>query len=296
LMDKRIAAKFAGVRKAVLEPVLIIEDGDVRSVVEVLLQFEESFICQRYKLPKFGFEIEVELDVHWNQKNQMLKLAVPTLGEDGRYVGQVAYGVADLPANGNEAVAQKWVAAVSKKSNSALTCINDGIYGSDFSRGELRLSLLRSPVYSGHPIEGKEITLQDRYIPRIDQGQRIFNFWFNAGTVKKRMESIDREALAKNEKPPALSFYPSGQGKPSKPFAVLSDDVVQIAAIKKAQKGDDYIVRLFEPTGKARATVLSLPQLKKKIKLSLGGFEIKTLRINPKNGKYLETDLLERKR
>lgn len=295
LMDRRTAAKFSGVRKASLEPVRVIEDGDVRSVVEVLLQFEESFICQRYKLPKFGTEIEVELDVHWNQKNQMLKLSVPTVGKDSRYVGQVAYGTAQLPIDGTEAVAQKWTSVVSNKSNCALTYINDGIYGSDFAKDELRLSLLRSPVYSGHPVGDKEITLQDRYISRIDQGQRVFNFWFNGGTVKKRREVIDRESLAKNEKPLALSFYPSGQGKQVKPFALLSDDVIQITTIKKAQKGDDYIIRLFEPTGKARTTVLLLPQLKKKIKLSLGGFEIKTLRINAKTGKYLETDLLERK-
>ena len=48
-----------------------------------------------------------------------------------------------------------------------------------------------------------------------------------------------------------------------------------------------------EPTGKARQTVLSLPAIGKKIKLNLAGFEIKTLRINPKSGKYTETNLLE---
>ena len=153
LMDKKTAAKFAGLRKPALEPVRVIEDGEVRSVIEVLLQFEDSFICQRYKLPKFGTEIEVEMDVAWNQKNQMLKLSVPTPFADAKYIGQVAYGVGELPANGNEAVAQKWTAVVSKKNNCAVTCINDGIYGSDFSKGELRLSLLRSPAYSGHPIE-----------------------------------------------------------------------------------------------------------------------------------------------
>jgi alpha-mannosidase len=295
LMDKKAAAKFAGVSKAALEPVRVIEDGDARSVVEALLRFENSFICQRYKLPKSGTEIEVAMDVHWHQKNQMLKLSVPAIEPESQYVGQTAYGVCDLPANGDEAVSQKWVAVVSKNSNRALTCINDGIYGSDFSRNGLRLSLLRAAAYSGHPVEGREILMQDRYSPRIDQGQRCFNLWFNAGAVKKRLERIDREALAKNEKPYALSFFPSGQGKQPKPFAMLSDDIVQITAIKKAQKGDDYIIRLFEPTGKPRATTLSLPLFGKKIKISLGGFEIKTLRINPKTGKYIETDLLERK-
>jgi hypothetical protein len=54
------------------------------------------------------------------------------------------------------------------------------------------------------------------------------------------------------------------------------------------------IVRLFEPTGKARTTVLSLPFMNRKVKVTLGPFEIKTLRINPRTGKVLATDLMER--
>jgi hypothetical protein len=41
-----------------------------------------------------------------------------------RFIGQTAYGVEDLPIQGAEAVAQKWVSLVSKKRNLAITCIN----------------------------------------------------------------------------------------------------------------------------------------------------------------------------
>jgi hypothetical protein len=63
----------------------------------------------------------------------------------------VAFGVGDLPRNGNEAVAQKWVAVVDDERGFAVTCINAGTYGSDFSDDGLRLNLLRSPGYSCHP-------------------------------------------------------------------------------------------------------------------------------------------------
>ena len=59
-------------------------------------------------------EIEVETRVHWNEKNRMLKLAVPTPMTDAKYVGQVAYGINDLPMGGRAAVAQKWVAVTSR--------------------------------------------------------------------------------------------------------------------------------------------------------------------------------------
>ncbi len=294
LMSPRQAARFAGVRAARLAPVRVIEDGPVRMVVEVLMRCGDSFICQHYRLPRRGTEIEVETRVHWNEKNRMLKLAVPVRAGKPRYLGQVAFGVGELPDNGDEAVAQKWVAVVDQNTGRALTCINDGVYGSDFSGGVLRLSLLRSPAYSGHPLLERPIVPQDRYLPRIDQGERVFRFWFNAGPARRRLQEIDREALARNERPFALSFFPGGRGRAPRPGVVLGDDVVQMPALKLAEDGNDLIVRLFEPTGQPRSTRLSIPFAGVKTTVRLAGFEVKTLRISPAGGKVVEVDLLER--
>lgn len=292
LAPHRLTGHFTGADLPALEPLHVIEDGPARTVVEALFHYGSSFICQRYKLPKVGTEIELEITVQWNEKDRMLKLRVPSPGaEDETYIGQVAYGVADLPADGTEAVAQKWTGLVSRKNNLALTVINDGIYGSDFSDKGWRLTLLRSPAYAAEDLPQEA---RQRYVPRQDQGRRTFRLWFNAGKVNTRLNAVDREALVRNEKPEALSFFPSGQGRPAKPFATLSDGVIQIAAIKPAEKGPDYVIRLFEPTGRRRTTTLNLPLLKKRLKLTFGAFELKTLRINPTTGKHCETDLLEK--
>jgi len=293
LLPRAKGTQISGATEGLLPSVRIIEDGDVRSVVEAMFGYGDSFICQRYKLPKRGTQMEVECRVHWNEKDRMLKLSVPTLGRDEKYLGQVACGVGDLPANGDEAVAQKWVAAVSRKDNIALTIINDGVYGSDYANNEVRLTLMRSPAFSAHPIFDRTIVPQDRYVPRQDQGERLFRFWVNAGPVNQRLEAIDREALVCNEKPFALSFFPPGTGRKPKPGVTLSDKVVQLMAVKPAQRGNDLIVRLFEPTGKPRTTELSLPFLGMRVKVALGKFEIKTLRINVKTRKVVQVDLLE---
>lgn len=295
LMPKELGREFSGLASHI-DSVRVIDDGSARSVVEAIFSYGNSFICQRYKLPKFGTEIEVDMQVHWNEKDKLLKLSIPTAAKDGKYFGQVAYGVQQLPDNGDEVVAQKWVAVVSDKGDTAFTCINDGIYGSDFSKNGLRLTLLRSPAYSAYPGEGGKIFMpQDRYSPRIDQGLRYFKFWFNGGRAGERFERVDREALVKNEKPFTLSFFPNGSGKKTKPVAVVNDNAVQITAIKRAESNNDLIFRLFEPTGKARKITLDLPVIGKKCKVNLKGFEIKTLRINPKNGQITFVDLLEKK-
>jgi alpha-mannosidase len=67
-----------------------------------------------------------------------------------------------------------------------------------------------------------------------------------------------------------------------------------MSAFKKAEKSNDYIVRLFEPTGEARKTTLILPAVGMRQKLTFGPFEIKTLRINPKAKTIKEINLMER--
>jgi alpha-mannosidase len=157
----------------------------------------------------------------------------------------------------------------------------------------MRLSLLRGPAYSALPINERTLVRQDRYSPRIDQGERLFRFWFNAGARQDRLERVDREALIQNERPFALSFYPSGAGAAPKPGITLSGDIVQLTAFKKAEDSAGYVLRLFEPTGNKRTTTLAIPELDMQQEIELGPFEIKTLRLDPDHKTLRETNLLE---
>ncbi|MBC7959341.1 MAG: alpha-mannosidase [Vallitaleaceae bacterium] len=294
LMSSKAGTEFSGVHEKLLDSVRVIEDGKARTVIEAVFAYGSSFICQTYKLPKIGTEIQVQVRVHWNEKSTMLKLSVPTVCKNSKLVGQVAYGVEQLIDNGNEAVSQKWLGIVSEHDNLALTCINEGVYGADFKDGELRISLLRSPGYCAHPIGDGSVMPQDRYSMRIDQGERLYNFWFNAGNANERFEKVDREALVHNEKPFALSFFPSGAGIMPKSLVVLSDEVVLMTAFKKAEASEDYIIRLFEPTGKERSTVIEFPVIGLKQLIKFGKFEIKSFKLNIEKKTLVEVDLLER--
>jgi alpha-mannosidase len=292
LMSPAEGTAFSGVRERVLDSVRVIEDGAVRTVVEAVFSYGHSFTCLQYKLPKQGAEIEVQVRVLWNEKSRMLKLALPTPFLDGRYSGQVAFGVAELPADGREVVAQKWVGVWSADGQHALTCVNDGAYGSDFAGGELRLSLLRSPGYAGHPIFDRPVMAQDRFSPRIDQGERCLTFWINGGPARTRREQIDWEALGHNERPYALSFFPSGAGDAPPPAVKLRDPMIQMTAFKQACQSQDYVIRVFNPTGEPRSTVLEVVPLGIRQEIHLSGFEIKTLRVDAVRGTVGEVDLM----
>lgn len=154
--------------------------------------------------------------------------------------------------------------------------------------------MLRSPGYSGHPIGERPIMLQDRYSPRIDQGERLFTFWFDCGESGKCLEQIDRQALALNEKPFVLSFYPAGEGRLVHAAVILEGGFIQMSAFKKAENSDDYIVRLFEPNGSDCVTRIFFPFIGLEEQITFTGFEIKTFRLEIKNRRLVETDLMEK--
>ena len=295
LLSPEEGSRFSGLRpENVIASVRVIEDGPVRLVIEAVFGFRNSFAVQTYKLPKHGTEMEIQMRVFWNEKNRMLKWSVPTRLSGSRCLGQVACGIESLPVTGDEWVSQHWLMVADDARRLALSVANDGLYGSDCKNGELRLSLLRSPAYCGHPISERPIVPQDRFLPRIDQGERLYTFRVNASGLEERLTAIGREALVLNQKPMSLSFFPSGHGEPPQPGAWVNDPVVQLQAMKQAEDGTGWIVRLFNASATARTTRLSIPPLGVKIRVRLGAYELKTLLLARKGETPLDADLIER--
>jgi alpha-mannosidase len=294
LLPAADVAALAQLKAEVLPPVRVIEDGPVRTVVEAVFAFSRSTLVIRYLLPKRGTEVGIEVRVHWSEPDAMLKLALPTTLGGMQVLSQVAYGVERQERPEEELVGQQWIACVSGEGSHALTLINDATYGFDYSGAELRVSCLRSPAHAGHPVDDvTPIVRQDRVEPRIDQGEHLFRFWMNAGPAGARLAAIDREATIKHEPPMALVVFPSGDGPSTVPGVTLSDDAIQMPAMKLSEDGRALIVRLFEPTGAARSTVVGVPAIGAKAQVELGPFELRTLRVDLESGAVTDVDLLE---
>jgi alpha-mannosidase len=294
ILSHKKSAEVSGVSAKRLKPIRIIEDGPVRTVVEALYGYNDSFLILTWAIPKEGTEIEFHVRVLWNEKNKMLKLSVPTTMQDAEYIGDVSYGRDVLPSTGREVVAQKWSAVVSKHDDLALTIVNDGTYASSFTKGEMRITLLRSPAYVAHPFKDWAFIPENMFRPRIDQGERLFTFWMKAGSVEERMCAVAQEAQIHNEKPMIQWFSPSGDGIRPKPVVLLSNRNIQITTTKQAENGKGWIIRLFEPMGrhqKTRLRILADKPISKTV--TFQPFEIKTLKIDTAFRSVVETNLME---
>ena len=67
-----------------------------------------------------------------------------------------------------------------------------------------------------------------------------------------------------------------------------------LASFKLAETRNWLVIRLFEPTGNNRTTLVEIPSLGLSFDVSLGKYEIKTLACDLKSKRLFETDLLER--
>ena len=291
LMDKENGSVFSGISRSFIDSVRVIEDGEVRTVVECVMSYGLSRICMVYKLPKRGTFIDVHIKVYWNEKSKMLKLSIPTTLKDANYFGQTAFGTESLSCDGTEVVSQKWSGCVSHNAGRAVVCINDGIYGSSYINGEIRLSLLRSAAYTAHPVEGRPLLVQDRYLPRMDQGERIYNFRLKAGSKEGVLKEIDYEALTYNEKPYVLSFSPSGYGVKPSPVIEVDNKQIIMTAFKKSEYDESYILRLFNSSSMEADANIKLPLLGIHKGIKFSKYEVKTFSV--KQNEIKEVNMIE---
>lgn len=285
LANPETAGRIAGLNHP-LPPMRIIEQGEVRTVVEAVYTYEQSAAVVKYSLGRHGEELGVHVRLLWMQPNRMVKLSLPSAFDEPVCLGQVMFGRETTKPDGRESVAQKWVALVDDRH--ALAVINTGVYAHDFCGGELRLSLLRSPAYCAHPIDDKQILPDDRYLPRIDIGERQFDFVIRAGEREALLMNIDREAQIENEKPFALSFFPSGKGGKKGSLMQIDNQTILLCALKEGEDG--YVMRLFNPTDGVQAAKLSVEEYRINAELSFSPFEVKTLKIKEKTVKEISMD------
>jgi len=286
LMSMQEGAQFCGIENS--GNMRVIEDGQVRTVVEAYFKYKSSSLCMTYKIPKSGTDFQVDVRVYWNEKDKMLKLCVPTTLEESKYIGQTAFGVETLQDDLTEVVSHKWVATVNDKF--AVCVVNDGIYGSSFKNGQMNFSLLRSAGYCAHPIPDREMFPDDRFYPRQEQGERTFSFWLTGGDVSV-LDRMDKTSTIHSEKPYALSFFPSGDGEIFAPAVVLNCKTVGVSALKKAENEDGYILRIYETCGKHCETFFEIAKLGIKHQVMLSPFEVKTFFI--KQNCVTETNMME---
>lgn len=253
-----------------LKQVETIEDGEIYLGVESFFEKDDSKVRVEYKIYKNNPYIDVNVTVFWNEANKMLKLEIPVCPE-GQYIGQGAFGTENLYMDGRECVSQRF-SAVKMNDGKCLAVIKNCCYGSSFKEGTISLSMIRGACYCAHPIGSRPIIPTDRFIKRIDQGERTFGFRI---AVCEEQE-LERLAQEYSQKVYALNVFPIENNTISADFKIIIDnkDIV-LAAMKKSETREGYVLRLVNNSETAAVAALELNKCK--IALTFGKYEVKTV-------------------
>ena len=287
LLSREEAAVFCHTDDPI-DPVHVIESGPVRTIVEAVFGYKGSRAVVKYILSHSG-SLKIDVRIVWTEKQEMVKLNVPSAFAAEECIGEQAYGREVLKNGQEENVSQKYIAMCGKEA--AILVMNNGVYGSSFDEvhGSLKVTLLRSPSYCAHPLDGRITMPQDRYMPYIEQGERDYSFAFDFGDKEELLDQAARAALNFNMPTMMYSFYPTGKGQlPQCPVRLENTDIITMNAFKKAEDGDGYIIRLFNPTDKELAAKLCVEDAV--LEVPFGKYEIKTLRY--RDGELSETALI----
>ncbi|HEY3342788.1 MAG TPA: glycoside hydrolase family 38 C-terminal domain-containing protein, partial [Anaerolineae bacterium] len=280
--------------------IAIEEAGLVRAGLRIESQWGNSNLLQRVYLYRDLNTIDCRLSVNWQEHWKMLKLGFALNLEDPRATYDIAYGSIARACNGEEEPGQQWIdvsgfarTASGERIPYGVSLLNDCKYGFDVKDAEMRMSILRSPIYAYHnpykPVAGKQYVYQD-------QGNQMVSYQLVPHRGTWQEAAIPRRAWELNERPQWVNeFAHAGRLPTAASFLDAEPQNILLSVCKKAEDADALIVRGYETAGKETTAKLRLPQAEFTWQGQFKPHEIKSWRITlGDHPAVTEVDLLER--
>ena len=263
--------------------------GDVHWLQELVLRRGERQLLLRNWLT-------------WQEAWRMVKLAFDVNTGSPQAAHDIPFGWCNRPCDGAEVPTQMWMDVSGPLRDTAAhtvgaALINDGKYGCDVQGSTMRLTVLRCTPYAYH--EPHQLGSKSRY-EWVDRGAQEFTLvlcphvgdWRDAGIVQQA------RALNFPLAPITLHGHPGDRPRQDSLLEVSSAEM-ELTALKPAEDGDGFIVRLADAHGRGGSGTLRWRN--QEFALALAPFAVATLRISPSAAspttgawQMLPTDMIER--
>ncbi|MDR2041544.1 MAG: twin-arginine translocation signal domain-containing protein, partial [Tannerella sp.] len=147
--------------------------GTLQGTLRVTTTFGRSTLTVDWSLTAGSRRIDADVKLDWHERLKMLKFSFPADVADPVPTYESPYGFIVRRPNGDEDPGHRWVDLSGRHSGQpcGLTLLNDAKYGYSVSGNDLRLSVVRSPVYAHH--QPKPL-LPDAEYEWMDQGIQTF--------------------------------------------------------------------------------------------------------------------------
>ena len=218
-----------------------------------------------------------------NEHLRLIKLCFPSNLGQPRSFASMPGGFIEKVADGREQPSHKWAAQCG--GGRGLAVLNDGRYGVAFEGGEIRLAIARSALFADH------FGSRDELMDYIDIGETELNYALTAFDPDKAEHADARAELLNMPVRTLLEGQHKGKLPCAYEGAAISGDTVRVQAIKRAENGEGFIVRLNETAGKPARAHISIPALDADFDADMRPMGISTYYV--KDGKAELTDFVE---
>jgi alpha-mannosidase len=226
----------------------------------MILEWEQKVII-RNGIPRVDFETKID----WDTFDRRIRISFPTpvvlKNDSGHYA--IPYGTLtktryEMAFTGWENPNGDW-AAVEWGSTGAINGVNVAIFNRGtpsyrIERGEILMSVLRSPTFPNCLLWPREYNAPV-YDGMRDQGEHAFFYSLYSYEGHWQDSDVVKQAYSYNK--PLLAC--NGKIKEKLPSIELLSNHTLISAMKKAERGNGTIIRLFEYSGQGETIQLRLP-------------------------------------
>ncbi|WP_420455653.1 alpha-mannosidase [Rubrivirga sp.] len=245
-----------------LESSEVIEAGPVRAVLRQThttpagSTIRQDVIVYR-TVPRVDFDTHVD----WRERRVLLKVAFPVAVHSAHAAYEIQFGTIERPTSRNtsweqsrfEVAAHKWTDL--SEGGGGLSLLNDSKYGHDIRDDVMRITLLRNPVFPDPRSPWQEYRLPGREdeVRHTDTGKHRIRYAVHPHAGDWRAGTV-HQARAFNSPlrvVPGVAAATAG--------GAITTDGVKLEALKQADDGDGFIVRVYEAHGARGAATVRLP-------------------------------------
>ena len=230
----------------------VVENGPARVAVEVSRGTAGSRFVQTIRLSAgdAGKRVEFVNAIDWNTRESNLKASFPLAASNQMATYNWDIGTIERPSaepKKFEVPSHQWIDLTDMNGEFGATILTDCKNGSDKPNDHtIRLTLIRTPgTRGGYADQGTQ-----------DIGHHEFVYGIAGHAADWRQSQTDWQAQRLND--PLIAFEaPRHTGALGRQFSLLkvSNPRIRVLALKKAERGDEIIVRLVEVDGKPQQGV-----------------------------------------
>lgn len=219
-------------------PARVVENGEVRMVVEFECGFLDSTVTQQvclyHQIPRIDFRTKAD----WKTHHVILKTHFPVDVNTIKASYEIQFGNVERETTNNyswdtakfEACGHKW--ADLSENSSGISLLNDCKYGYGIKKGDMSLTLIKSGTYPNEDAD-------------IGEHEFIYSIYPHAGRWQEA-KTVEMAYNLNVPMPAKRTGRQEGSTREYESFLRCSQDSCFVEVIKKAEDGNGVIVRMYE--------------------------------------------------